>query len=269
MKNKFLMFALLGLLNVFAVAAANALTNADIIKMVGAGLDESVIISTITAAPSNSFDTSVDGLIALKEAKVPAKVIGVMVGGISIKPAATKADTSNQVGPEEILMLEKSGEIALTYRLAEIRQAARGLGFGGVAVYNVLRGAAAERRLSNTTPVFMVAVPKNAQVESYITLASFATRKNGSREVMCGGGGIMGVSGVQFGITKDRIVEVSVERLANQSRAKDGFVLYTLKPKAALAKGEYAFVVTPSQGGGPANGAMGQMGSPCYDFGVD
>lgn len=269
MKNRIISIALIGLLNLFAAVAANALTNTDIIKMVGAGLSDEVIISTIRSSSANTFDTSADGLIALKQAKVSEAVISTIVKGGAAKNAPlAKADAADQIGPDEILFKDKDAEVALSYRLAEVRSQARGLGFGGVAVYNVLRGAAAERRLTSKTPTFIVAVPKNAQVESYITLALFAVRKNGNREVMVGGGAVMGVSSLEMGVTKDRVVAVSTEKLADQSRAKDGFVLFSLTPKAALAVGEYAFVVTPSQTANNAMG-MGQAGSPCYDFGIN
>ena len=46
-----------------------ALTNADVVKMVQAGLSESVVVATIQANPGN-YDTSPDGLIALQKAGV-------------------------------------------------------------------------------------------------------------------------------------------------------------------------------------------------------
>jgi hypothetical protein len=54
------------------------LTNDAIIKMVGAGLEEDVIINVIKSQPAN-YTFGVDDLIALKEASVPDKVVEAML----------------------------------------------------------------------------------------------------------------------------------------------------------------------------------------------
>ena len=65
------------------------LTNAEIVKMVKAGLQESTILSVITASDSD-FDVFVDGLLALKEAGVGAPVMDAMLAAKNKKrtPAA-------------------------------------------------------------------------------------------------------------------------------------------------------------------------------------
>ena len=73
-------------------AAHRRLTNQDIITMVQMGLSEDVITTKIREVGASdpgslSFDTSVDGLKALKEAKVPDSVMKVM-----INPGATPAN---------------------------------------------------------------------------------------------------------------------------------------------------------------------------------
>jgi hypothetical protein len=60
-----------------AVHAAG-MTDADVIKMVAAGLADDLIITSIQQAPTRRFDLSVDGLVALKQAKVSNAVIRVM-----------------------------------------------------------------------------------------------------------------------------------------------------------------------------------------------
>jgi hypothetical protein len=69
------------------------LTNADIVKMVQAGLSESVVMATIQANPGN-YDTSPDGLIALQKAGVTQNEMNAMVaaqqaanGGATGSPA--------------------------------------------------------------------------------------------------------------------------------------------------------------------------------------
>ena len=78
------LFALL-----FAATALNGapMTNADVIKMVKSGLDESVIIASVQNAESG-FDTSADGLITLSGAQVPKPVINAMIARASDANAA-------------------------------------------------------------------------------------------------------------------------------------------------------------------------------------
>ena len=72
---------------------AKRLTNQDIIAMVAAGLSDDVIIAkirSVSGADGLKFDTSVDGLKALKAAKVSEAVIKVM-----INPAPPGFDTAS------------------------------------------------------------------------------------------------------------------------------------------------------------------------------
>ena len=95
----------------------------------------------------------------------------------------------------------------------------------------VLQGSAAQRRLSSTAPEFIVSAPKSAQLNNYLTLASFAIRDNQTREVLTGGGYLSYSSGIH----PDRIIPIVSEQMADQSRATDGFILYQVRPERALA----------------------------------
>jgi len=89
MNKKLLQTALLGLFSLFTPFIAMAgLTNADVIKMVNAGLSSDIIVTTIKSTPDNKFDTGVDGLIALKEAKVPEEIIKGTLNIINHYPTA-------------------------------------------------------------------------------------------------------------------------------------------------------------------------------------
>ena len=72
-----------------SVAAQQPLNNDAVIKMVKAGLSDDVIVSTINASPG-AYDTSADGLIALKQAGANDKVIEVIVAK-SVAPAAARS----------------------------------------------------------------------------------------------------------------------------------------------------------------------------------
>jgi hypothetical protein len=51
------------------------LQNDDVVTLVKAGLDENLIISKIQQAPTEAFDTSTEGLVALKKAGVSSAVL--------------------------------------------------------------------------------------------------------------------------------------------------------------------------------------------------
>jgi len=63
-----------------SAAVETLLGNQDVIKMVKAGLDDTLIIAKITSSKCQ-FDTSTDALIQLKESGVSAAVLKVIVGG--------------------------------------------------------------------------------------------------------------------------------------------------------------------------------------------
>ena len=60
--------------------AQQALNNDAIIKLVKAGLSDDLIVSTINAQ-QGSYDTSTDGIIALKTAGVSDKVVAAVIAG--------------------------------------------------------------------------------------------------------------------------------------------------------------------------------------------
>jgi hypothetical protein len=64
-----LTFLIVAFIAVFPAQAQQGLTNSDILKMQSAGLSESIILSSINTQPA-AYDTSTDGLLALKKAGV-------------------------------------------------------------------------------------------------------------------------------------------------------------------------------------------------------
>jgi hypothetical protein len=57
----------------------------------------------------------------------------------------------------------------MRYVITRTRTAARVFGIGGMASYAVLVGPRAQLRLTDRQPAFEIAVPENAQPESYLT----------------------------------------------------------------------------------------------------
>jgi len=65
------------------------MTNKDVIQLVGLGLGDDIVIEKIQTAGATDFDTSVDGLKALKAAKVSDAVIRVMLNPHSVANASS------------------------------------------------------------------------------------------------------------------------------------------------------------------------------------
>jgi len=70
--------------------AQQALNNDSVIKLVKAGLSEDLIVSTINVQPG-AYDTSTDGLIALKAAGASDRVVTAIVAKAALPPPAPAA----------------------------------------------------------------------------------------------------------------------------------------------------------------------------------
>jgi hypothetical protein len=271
MKIKNSSILLVGLMTVLcAVGIAQTskpMTNQDVIKLVQAKLSEDAISMAIRASKPG-FDTSTNGLVKLSSAGVPDSIIKLVielesgVGTTSPSRTSTTAPASS-INPEEVILIDGGNRNSMRYLTPQMRMAARAMGFGGVATYAALSGTRATLRLQNHQPSFMVAVPSNAQPESYFTIANFAVRKNGTREVLVGGGYMSYSSGVN----KDRVVATTTEKEADQSKAPKGFILYRVNLRAPLAPGEYAFILYNSQV--KVTGYFLGGADSYFDFGVD
>jgi hypothetical protein len=62
------------------------LTNTDVIRMVGSGLSESIVLTSVRHARQTNFDSSPDALIALRLAKVSDAVISAMLDRANTAP---------------------------------------------------------------------------------------------------------------------------------------------------------------------------------------
>ena len=81
------------------LSAQQALSNDSIIKMAGAQLSDDVIVTTVNASPG-AYDTSPDGLIALKQAGVSDKVIAAIAAkGTGAAPDPAGASTPDASAP--------------------------------------------------------------------------------------------------------------------------------------------------------------------------
>ncbi len=262
-------------------ASASVLTNADVIKMSTAKLDDAIILTSIENSEPK-FDTSPQGLIDLSAAKVSQPIIAAMIkrGNTTAKKESARATPSAStapavtespktegelMSPSEVFLVDGDETKAMRYINPQMRTAARGMGFGGIASYAVLRGDKATERIKNAQPSFLVSVPNQAQPESYLTLASFAVRTNNTREVSTGGGYMSYSSGIH----PDRVVAVNSEKAADQSKAQKGFTIYKVTAKRAMPIGEYAVILYTGEMQGVVGTWFTSAGNAYFDFGVD
>jgi hypothetical protein len=93
------------------ILSAQALNNDAILKLAKAGVSEDIIVSTINASPG-AYDTSADGLIALKSAGLSDKVVAALVTkGVAPVAASATAGSTLPVGIDDvgIYLKDKSG----------------------------------------------------------------------------------------------------------------------------------------------------------------
>jgi hypothetical protein len=256
-----------------AIGAEGApMNNQDVIKLVKAKLPEKTVLMAVQSATPN-FDTSADGIIKLTAAGVPNAVVQAVIkaqsgggegaasvpsGSASLAPHLDKG----AFNPEEVILVDSGQQTAMKYLVPTTHSGARALGFGGYATYAVLRGTEAHQRTHSDLPSFIVEVPERAQTESYVTIAHLAVRRNGTREIMVGGGYVT----FESSIAHDRIVPFKSEKLSDQSRAQSGFILYEVTPEKTLPAGEYAVILDNSAA--PVVGFFSHVTSSYFDFGV-
>lgn len=259
------------LLSAPAAFAASTITNSDVIKLLEAGMPEEVVLDAINNG-KRKFDTSSGALITLKSKGATPAILKAVLAENDAAPAgkaqgsgksASSAKASGGYNPEEVTLLVNGSSSTMQYIIPQTRTAARALGLGGFATYASLSGPKAQRRLSNNTPEFIVSVPKNAQASNYLTLANFEVRKNDTREVLTGGGYMSYSSGIH----KNRVVPIRTEALADQSAAREGFVLHKITPEQPMKAGEYALVLYTGEM--RTAGFFAQAANSYFDFGID
>lgn len=110
--RKHILLATMVCLVAVALASAQAqkpLTNEDVVQMVKAGFDEGTTITAIDAAEPN-FDTSVQGLMALKAAGVSEKVIAAMLNATKRKAEANERKAAETKAAEAKAAEAKAAE---------------------------------------------------------------------------------------------------------------------------------------------------------------
>ena len=253
-------------------------SNQDVIEMAKVGLSDDVIITKIRQAyeagtDTVSFDTSIDGLKALKAANVPDPVIKVMINPAP-PPATVVAGTSpisvdpNLPPPEVGVYWRDQGKFVLV-----MGQAVTNTKTGGKAgsfFTNGLRnqhwdatieGNTSKNVVRDRQPIFYLYVPDGDDSSDYLLIK--LNKKSDHREFQIGSFG--GITGGKSGVQKDKEVQFHAEHL--------GIRVYKITLNEALKPGEYAFFMGTGQsntmaGAHGGNRSGGSASGRVWDFAI-
>ena len=242
------------------------LTNQDVIEMTKLGLSDDVIITKIHQAydagtDTVSFDTSVEGLKALKMANVSEPVIKVMINPTP-PPAAISASPmtidSSLPPPEVGVYWRDEGKFVLVQGQT-VANAKAGGKAGSMFTYGLrnqhwdatIEGPISKNIVRDRRPVFYLYVPDGADSSDYVLLK--LNKKGDRREFQIGSFG--GITGGKSGVQREKEVQFHAEHV--------GIRVYKLTLDEALKPGEYGFfmgtgignTMTASRGGSRSGGA--------------
>jgi hypothetical protein len=224
------------LVGCLALAAQQTLNNDAIIKMVKAGLSDDLIVTTVNSQPG-TYDTSTDGLIALKGAGVSDKIVAAMVAKAAAPaaPAAAPAGTGRPAGIDDVGVYyqDKSGAwIMLEPEIVNFKSggALKSAFSNGIVKQDTnghLQGAHAKQVL--TFPATLaVYVPEGVDIAEYQLLRLRENSNN--REFRATTGGVFHSSG---GAQRDE-VQYQSTKIAPR--------VYKIVLDQALGKGEYGLL---------------------------
>lgn len=271
--------ALLGLVlapSLWAQDAAKRLTNQDVVQMASLGLSDDVIIAkihSVSGADGLNFDTSVDGLRTLKEAKVSDTVIKAMINptpppAVVVSGAPLMIDPN--LPPPEVGVYWRDGQ---TFSLVQGMTLTREKVGGRVAsIFTngirsehwdaVVDGPVSRNVIKDRRPVFYFYVPDGDTASDYALI--HLEKKSDHREFQVGSFG--GITGGKAGVKKEKEVAFRAEHA--------GVRVYKVTLDSDLQPGEYAFFLGT---GAQANMSGGDFGSSrsggnatgkVYDFSI-
>jgi hypothetical protein len=235
------------------------LQNGQIVEMVKAGFDQETIVSVIDTSPTN-FDTSVQGLVMLKNSGVNGKVIRAMIlkssSGNTPSSAPQQSSGSNpshlslEIGVysrREGTLVEVPPEVA-TWKTGGFMKSVATMGLTKGHVNGVVTDPHSRTRLSLPIEFVIVTVEGTSVVEYQLLKLK---RKKNRREFRAMTGGIIHASG---GAQKN-VVRFDYEKTAPRT--------YKVK-LPSLEIGEYGFLAP-----GAAMSASAASIGKIYTFGLE
>lgn len=254
------------------------LTNQDIIRMTQLGLSDEVIIAKIrtasaSGAEATTFDTSVDGLKALKDAHVAEAVIKVMINPAPSPPmivsAATPVALDPNLPPPEVGVYWKNGASFVLIQGRAIDEAKVGGRAGSYLTYGMrnqhwdayIEGPTSANVVRERRPFFYFYVPEGEDASDYVLIK--LNKKGDRREFQIGSFG--GVTGGKSGVKRDKEVAYKAEHVAIRT--------YRVTLDEDLNPGEYAFfmgtgMMSTMSGARGGNRSGGAASGRIYDFSV-
>jgi hypothetical protein len=262
--------------SVWCQELSKRLTNQNIIEMVSSGLSDDVIIAKIRSvmeADGLKFDTSVEGLKALKAANVSDAVIKVMINPAPppapVIAASTAVSIDPNLPPPEVGVYWKDGAHFILIQGQAISSAKAGGRAGSFFSYGMrgqhwdatLSGPISNNHVKDRHAVFYFYVPDGSDASDYVLIK--LEKKGDRREFQIGSFG--GVSGGKSGVKKDKEVRFKSEHM--------GIRIYKITLGGDLKPGEYAFFMgTGTQanmsGGRISSSSGGSAAGRVYDFSV-
>lgn len=250
-----LVLLLVHMISVPMLATQQKLKNEDVIKLVKAGLSPDLIVQTINSS-NQSFDLSADGLITLKKEGVPDSVIQAMIirsqgagGNLTTPPAATLGNSGDAT--KGVILIDGTRRVQMKYSSPD----PRGSGLFGnplsSKVRSALPGNHSPLRITNTSPMFEIALPVNVHPSDAVAIVKLDVKAD-RREIEFVRAGITGSS---IGPPKNKIIPVSLEEVeSNDKPGGQYYKIYRVKLVSPIPPGEYALMGNAAQ---------------FYDFGVD
>jgi hypothetical protein len=227
------------------IIAQQALNNDAIVKLVKAGLSDDLIVTTINASPG-TYDTSANGLIALKKGGATDKVIAaiLMKSGGGAAPAAAPVPPPAAVptaapglppGIDDVGVYYKDPTGAWVPMLPEIVYFESSDKLKNIASAGIVKGdlngriEGSRSRLNATFPVtFAVYLPENIEITEYELLRLHPGID--AREFLSASGGVLHTTA---GATRDA-VEFQPQKMAPR--------LYQITLPASAGSGEYGLL---------------------------
>lgn len=226
---------------------AKKLTNEKVLQMIKAELPESTIILAIQASPDD-LDTSVEGLIAMKEGGASSAVLDAMVSaGIEPEPAASQAVVNETPSFNEVVAVSGTTRVKLMQG-GEMKVSAAP--FVGTKMRQVFRGAASPTRIKAGEISFELYLMSNMRPEETVFLVVPEVRKDDRRVETSRASGFMVV---KTSGGKKELVPVNYEKVGEANMPGMTAPKYRLTPQSKLPPGEYVVM---------ANHQF-------FDFGVD
>lgn len=234
--------------------AQQPLNNDAVIKMAKAGLSDDVIITSINSNPG-TYDTSTDGLIALKKGKVSDKIVSAII----VKSSGGNAGSGNTgqtlgvpAGVDSVGVYYQDPSGAWQEVTAEVINFKTGGALKHIASVGIVKGdmngdiAGNRARLIVKTPAsFILYVPEGTSPGEYQLLRLHVNADN--REFRSVTGGVVHESGGANQAT----VDFTSKKLAPR--------IYEITLNAEVGKGEYGFLPPMDSGSGKSMASSGKI----------